>query len=381
MRIRLLTLSMGLVLTFVLPVVTARANTATPIAVQACGPVPDGYARCLAEGMPSGKVGSSPPLTPAQIKSIYYWPTGPTVGAGQTVAIVSAFDAPTIEADLGVFDNQFGLPACTTANGCLTELNQTGGTNLPTTTDDGWAVETHLDVEWAHAIAPGAKILLVEADTNATINLLRSVDVARQRAAYVSNSWGSTEFPVELAFEGLFTSSPGVSFFFGTGDEGAVAPLWPAMSPNVTAVGGTTLQFNKIGVFTTEVGWSGGGGGCSQFETASGPQGANPGYNKMGCAGKRAIPDVAADADPNTGVAVYDSQNVPDIGVGWFPEGGTSLATPLIAARAAGTGAQITQSRVYQGGYIVYREIHNGNNGFDAKSGYDLVAGLGSWLY
>src|SRR6266487_2096695 len=195
-------------------------------------------------------------LSPATIKSVYNFPTSLTAGAGKTIAIVDAFDDPTAESDLGVFDTQYGLPACTTANGCFSKVDQRGGTSYPRT-DSGWALEISLDIQWAHAIAPGAHILLVEADSNSFANLLAAEDYAKANAQYVSNSWGASEFSGETSYDGHFAQS-GVSFFVSSGDNGTPAE-YPSASPNVISVGGTTLHFDGSGNFTDETGWSGGG--------------------------------------------------------------------------------------------------------------------------
>src|SRR6266487_3922673 len=212
-------------------------------------------------------------LSPATIKSVYNFPTSLTAGAGKTIAIVDAFDDPTAESDLGVFSSQYGLPACTTANGCFTKVNQTGGSSYPRT-DSGWALEISLDIQWAHAIAPGAKILLVEATTNSFTNLLIAEDYAKTHAQYVSNSWGTSEFSSESSFDSHFTQ-PGVSFFASSGDSG-LPPIYPSASPRVISVGGTTLHFSGA-TFTSETGWSGSGGGCSVYETATSTQAGDPG--------------------------------------------------------------------------------------------------------
>src|SRR6266498_2142487 len=177
-------------------------------------------------------------LSPETIKSVYNFPTGPTAGAGTTIAIVDAFDDPKAEADLDVFSSQYGLPACTTANGCFSKVNQTGGTRYPRT-NSGWALEISLDVQWAHAIAPGAKILLVESRTNSFTNLLAAEDYAKTHAQYVSNSWGASEFSGESSYDPHF-AQPGVSFFASSGDSGTPAS-YPSASPNLISVGGTTL--------------------------------------------------------------------------------------------------------------------------------------------
>lgn len=314
-------------------------------------------------------------LSPATVKSAYNFPTALTAGAGQTIAIVDAYDDPTAEADLGVFSSQFGLPACTKANGCLTKVNQSGGTKMPRS-DGGWALEISLDVQWAHAVAPGAKILLVEASSSSFTNLMAAEDYASSHAQYVSNSWGGSEFSGESSYDTHF-SRAGVSYFASSGDNGAPAS-YPSASPKVISVGGTTLHFGSTGALTGETGWSSSGGGCSAYETAAAAQAAFGQYPQVNCGGKRATPDVSLDADPASGVSVYDS--TPDNGqTGWFTVGGTSASSPMWAARSADAGAVVNASYVY-GSSVAYRDITSGNNGLPCTTGLDLVTGRGSWV-
>jgi subtilase family serine protease len=249
------------------PLVAAAAGVAATInasAAAVCPGSPIDTARCHAlvvtdaHGNPDATT-SPTGLSPATIKSVYGFPTSSTAGAGKTIAIVDAYDDPTAESDLNVFSQQFGLPACTTANGCFQKVNQTGGTAYPRK-DAGWALEISLDVQWAHAIAPGAKILLVEASSNSFANLLAAEDYAKTHAQYVSNSWGASEFSGENAYDSRFAQT-GVSVFVSSGDAGLPAE-YPSSSPNVISVGGTTLNFSG-GTFTSETGWSSGAGGCT----------------------------------------------------------------------------------------------------------------------
>jgi subtilase family serine protease len=345
-----------------------------------CGPAGVGMARCHAlvtmNGV--GKFASTSPtgLSPATIKSVYSFPTSDTAGAGKTIAIVDAFDDPTAESDLEVFSRQYGLPACTTLNGCFTKVDQRGGTIYPRK-DAGWALEISLDVQWAHAIAPGAKILLVEADSNSFANLLVAEDYAKAHAQYVSNSWGASEFAGEDTYDSHFAQS-GVSFFVSSGDSGLPAD-YPSASPKVISVGGTTLHFDANENFTSETGWSGGGGGCSVYENATSAQSTFGGYGQVNCGGKRATPDVSLDADPSSGVSVYDSTRYQGQ-KGWFKVGGTSASAPMWAAQSAVAGTVVDASYVY-GASITYRDITSGNNGAPCLVGYDLCSGRGSWTY
>ncbi len=303
-----------------------------------CATPPSGTAHCtaLVRADPQGSpwVAADPSgLAPATVKSVYRLPTATTAGAGTTIAIVDAYDHPAIESDLAVFDARFGLPACTTANGCFRKIDAAGGSDYPHKNAD-WGLEIAMDVEWAHAVAPGARIVLVEARSDKFDDLVAAEDYARTHAAYVSNSWGGAEFAGEAASDVHF-AQPGVSIFFSTGDSGLPAQ-YPASSPNVIAVGGTTLHFNGA-AFAGETGWPGGGGGCSLYETATPAQAAFGQYGQAGCGGKRATPDLSLVADPATGVSVYDSYKYKGQS-GWFVVGGTSASTPMAAARAATTG-------------------------------------------
>jgi subtilase family serine protease len=344
------------------------------------GPAGPGTSRCHARVVTHGgkpEAATAPTgLSPAQVKAAYGYSTSATAGAGQTIAIVDAYDSPTAESDLAVFSSQFGLPACTTANGCFSKVNQTGGKKAPRA-DAGWALEISLDVQWAHAIAPGAKILLVEANSNSFANLLAAEDYAKTHAQYVSNSWGAPEFSGESSYDGHF-AQPGVSFFVSAGDTGLPAE-YPSSSPNVISVGGTTLTLNG-NTLVSETGWSEGGGGCSVSETATLAQsGFNgpTGYPQVSCGGMRATPDVSLVADPATGVAVYDSTRYQGRS-GWFTVGGTSASSPMVAARAAVAGAVVNAASVY-GNNITFNDITAGNNGASCLVGFDLCTGRGSW--
>lgn len=337
------------------------------------GPAGPDTARCHSIARPLAST-SPTGLSPATIKSVYGFSTSATAGAGKTIAIVDAYDDPTAESDLAVFSNQYGLPACTTANGCFKKVNQTGGTRYPRT-NSGWALEISLDIQWAHAIAPGAKILLVEASSNSFSNLMAAEDYAKGHAQYVSNSWGGSEFSGESGYDSHFSQS-GVSFFVSSGDSGLPAQ-YPSASPNVISVGGTTLHFSG-GNFTSETAWSSGGGGCSAYENANSAQSSFNGYGQVSCGGKRATPDVSLDADPSSGVSVYDTAGYQGQ-KGWFTVGGTSASSPMWAARAADASAAVVNAAYVYGNSITYRDITSGNNGAPALVGFDLATGRGSW--
>ncbi len=306
-------------------------------------------------------------------------------GYGQTIAIVDAFDDPNIENDLGIFTSQFGLPSCTIANGCFVKATPQG---LPRT-DQSWALEISLDVEWAHAIAPGAKILLVEANSNSFTDLLGAVDYAASQSGVhqVSMSWGGSEFSSESSFDNHFQVS-GVSFSASSGDNGVL--IWPAVSPYVVGVGGTTLNVDSSGNVVSETAWSGSGGGISAYEPEPSYQ-TIYGISSSG----RGVPDTSYDADPNTGVPVYDSIRYFGSS-GWFQVGGTSVGSPqwasllaiansarstAISSTSFGTNTLLYNAATGTSYSLNYRDITSGSNGFfNAGSGYDFVTGLGSPL-
>jgi subtilase family serine protease len=290
-----------------------------------------------------------------------------------TVAIVDAFGYDNAEADLAVFRSQYGLAPCTTANGCFTKEASRG--SLPPY-DEGWAIEASLDVQLVHAIAPGAKILLVEASSNSVIDLYQAFQYATQRAAYVTSSWGSREsldFDMHI-FDPLF-QVPGVSDFFATGDLGTSFFSFPGSHPDVIGVGGTRLELNSPSGHKRETGWSGSGGGCSIVFAPHAAQAAFAQYPGAGCAGYRAGPDIAANAEPATGYAIYARSG----GVtSWLVLGGTSASTPVMAARAATTGLLWDANFVYSTARSFF-DVKVGNNGAPAGPGFDLVTGRGRY--
>jgi subtilase family serine protease len=222
-------------------------------------------------------------------------------------------------------------------------------------------------------MAPGAKILLVEANSNSFSNLLAAEDYAKAHALYVSNSWGGSEFSGESSYDSHF-SAPGVSFFVSAGDNGLPAE-YPSSSPNVISVGGTRLSGIGTPDFA-ETGWSSGGGGCSAYEAAPAAQRNFSGYAQTGCNGKRATPDVSLDADPASGVSVYDTTTYQGQ-AGWFTVGGTSASSPMWAGRSAVAGTVVDSASVY-GNTINFRDITAGNNGAQCVVGFDLCTGRGS---
>jgi hypothetical protein len=300
-------------------------------------------------------------------------------GTGQTIAIVDAYNDPNIASDLHVFDQTFGLADPPK----FSVVNQNGGSALPATSA-GWSEEIALDVEWAHAMAPGANILLVEANSSSLSDLLAGVDYARNAAgvSVVSMSWGSSEFFSETQYDRYFTTPSGhnsVTFVASAGDSGAQAE-WPAISPNVLSVGGTALRVSGSS-YASESGWSGSGGGYSNYVT-------EPSYQSgVQSSGRRTGPDVSYDASPNTGFAVYDTVAV-NGRTGWFQIGGTSAGAPqwsaliAIADQGRALSGQDTlggaQSLVYKLSSSDFHDVTSGSNGYAATAGYDLVTGRGT---
>jgi subtilase family serine protease len=320
-------------------------------------------------------------LSPAQVRAAYGFnnisfggATGD--GKGQTIAIVDAYNDPNIVSDLKKFDQTFGIADPPS----FKVVNQTGGTKLPQN-DQGWSSEIALDVEWAHAIAPGANILLVEANSSYTSDLNKALDYARGApgVVVVSNSWGGSEYSTEKSDDVHFTTPsghPGVTFTVAAGDNGAPAE-YPSSSPDVLSVGGSTLRRTSSGAWSSESVWSGGGGGTSTYEGL-------PSFQSGLGISNRGTPDVSYDANPNTGFAVYDSYG----DTGWDVFGGTSAGAPQWAAliaiadqgRAlAGKGSlSNAQAALYTLPRADFHDITSGSNGYSATTGYDVASGLGS---
>jgi subtilase family serine protease len=313
-------------------------------------------------------------------------------GAGQTIAIVDAYNDPNIAADLKTYDTKYGLAA---AN--LKVVNQTGGSILPAS-NASWAEEISLDVEMVHAVAPGASILLVETNSSSNADLLAGVNYARDAAgvSVVSLSWGGSEFAGETSDDSYFTTPSGhtgVTFVAASGDDGSAGGVdWPASSPDVLSVGGTSLNVTSSGAYSTETGWADSGGGASVYE-------GEPEYqSKVQSLDVRSVPDVSADANPYTGVAVYDSYSY-DGYSGWLEFGGTSAAAPqwagIISIADQGraldklgtlNGTTNTLPTLYslESNATTYaNDFHDITSGatsysISAGKGYDEVTGLGS---
>jgi subtilase family serine protease len=332
-------------------------------------------------------------LLPADLQSAYK--LSGAHGNGRTVAIVDAQDDPNAESDLAVYRSATGLPPCTTANGCFKKVNQNGQTSPLPAPDYGWAEEISLDLDMVSAICPDCHILLVEADSPNTGPLATAEDTAAKTPGVVaiSNSWGGSEDGTVTAADTHF-NHPGVAITASSGDSG-YGVIWPASSPYVTAVGGTSLSKASNSRGWTETAWSGAGSGCSSVE-------AKPSWqHDSGCA-NRSVADVSAVADPNTGVGVYDTYNscgtssfcdfLISLGLvqgldGWATVGGTSASSPIIASvyALAGNTGSITYGSYPYGHSSSLFDVTSGSNGScgggylcTAGPGYDGPTGLGT---
>lgn len=310
---------------------------------------------------------------PSDLKSAYKLPSG---GSGATVGIVDAQDDPNAESDLASYRSTYGLPACTTANGCFKKVNENGQASPLPSPDSGWAGEISLDVDMVSAVCPSCHILLVEANQPSDADLGKSVNTAVSLGAkYVSNSYGGSEDSSETSTDSYF-NHPGVAITASTGDSGNGAE-YPATSRYVTAVGGTSLRTASNTRGWTETAWSGAGSGCSAYET-------KPTWQTVttGCT-RRAEADVSAVADPNTGVAVYQTYG----GSGWAVYGGTSASSPIVASvyALAGTpGASDYPASYPYAHQSNLFDVTSGSNGScgsplcTAGPGWDGPTGLGT---
>jgi subtilase family serine protease len=297
-----------------------------------------------------------------------------TGGSGVTVAIVDAYNDPNAASDLAVYRSQYGLSACTTANGCFSQVSQTGSSSLPTS-DTGWAGEISLDLDMVSAACPLCHILLVEAASASDSDLYTAENYAAAHAKFVSNSWGGAEYSGETSDDTYF-NHPGVAITVSSGDDGTGAE-YPATSRYVTAVGGTSLSTASNTRGWTETAWSSAGSGCSSYES-------KPSWQTVttSCS-NRAEADVSAVADPNTGVAVYQTYGAS----GWSVYGGTSASAPIIASvyALAGTpgSADYPASYPYTNSSDLY-DVTSGSNGScgapicTAGTGWDGPTGLGT---
>jgi subtilase family serine protease len=311
---------------------------------------------------------------PSNLQSAYKLPSS-TAGSGQTVAIVDAYNDPNAESDLATYRSYFGLSACTTANGCFKKVSQTGGTSYPSN-NSGWSEEISLDLDMVSAICPNCHILLVEAKSSSLANLGASVnEAAKLGATEISNSYGGSESSSDTSYDSSYYNHPGIAITASAGDSG-YGVEYPAASRYVTAVGGTSLTTASNARGWTETVWSGTGSGCSAYDPKPSWQ------TDSGCS-RRTVGDVSAVADPNTGVAVYDSYGES----GWLVFGGTSVASPIIASvyALAGNAASVTYGSYPYSHTSSLFDVTSGSNGScggsylcTGKVGYDGPTGLGT---
>jgi subtilase family serine protease len=351
------------------------------------GPVAVDFARCHAHVVTDAKgapqaVSAPKGYGPAQFHGAYQLPA--SAPSPQTIAIVDAYDDPQIANDLNAYSAQFGLPQCNSANPCFQKVNQSGSATGPfPRSDSGWSLEIALDVEVAHAVCPNCRVLLVEASSNSLADLAAAVNTAAKLGANeISNSYGGSEYSSEV--NDTAYNHPGVAVTVASGDNGYGSFGFPAASPNVIAVGGTTLTVGAGNSYGGESVWSGAGSGCSLYVKALAWQSF-----LTACAGKRGTADVAADANPSTGAAVYDSVRYQGR-AGWFQVGGTSLSSPLVAGVYALAGGLPTGTTAASGLYghlgdaAVLHDVTSGSNGAcptimcKGAAGYDGPTGVGS---
>jgi subtilase family serine protease len=376
---------------------TAQADTSAlgvarpasqPATEKVCAKPTPGHAQCLAQfQVPAHAAGlntAADPVAygPADLHSAYKLPW--TGGADQTVAIVDAYDNPNAEADLATYRAHYGLPPCSTDNGCFTKVNQRGETtNLPEP-DAGWGGEISLDVDMVSAVCPSCHILLVEADTAGYDDLGPGVDTAvRLGATAVSNSYSGPEYN-GIEAQDVHYHHPGVPILASSGDAGFQPAGYPASSSSVIAVGGTSLNRASNSRGWTEAAWSGSGSGCSAWMS-------KPSWQHDKHCPMRMVSDVSAVADPETGVAIYDTFGYP----GWLRAGGTSASSPIIAGviALAGNGKQIDNASYIYARAKQLNDVVAGSNGYPASPwsrdcggdyvcnavrGYDGPTGLGT---
>jgi len=352
--------------------VSTHSYAASSVAsAHVCDVVAVDFARCNAILVTSGREahgqvgpnGTAGPTgyNPSDLISAYSLPSA-TAGSGQTVAIVDAYDDPNAESDVNYYRSQFGIAACTTANGCFRKVSQTGTTSYPKA-NGGWAQEISLDLDMVSAICPNCHILLVEASSNSNANLGASVDEAAKLGANaISNSYGGSESSSDTTTYDAHYNHPGIAVTASSGDS-AYGAQYPAGSQYVTAVGGTALTKDaSVTRGWSETAWSSAGSGCSAYDAQ--PSWQSSVSNITSVCGKRAIADVSAVADPNTGVSVYDSLSYRGAS-GWMVFGGTSVSSPIIASvyALAGNAASVTYGSYPYSHTSSLNDVTSGSNG------------------
>jgi hypothetical protein len=420
-------LLLGLVCTASLSLLAGSAASAYR-AKHSCAEPRPGHAACLAMRLLVAPKGAAPHarrrtragvrasertkpypgfLTPELLHDAYRLPNETAEGAGQTVAVVDAFDDPTAEADLAVYDKQFGLPECTSENGCFRKVNQKGEASPLPKVEGGWATEISIDVQMAHATCQNCRVLLVETKSESFNDLGAGVNAAANLGAgVISNSYGGTEEPGDTALANADYNHPGIVVAASSGDCGYLNSAcfndtsganFPADSPDVLSVGGTSLS--QSGGTWTSSAWEEGGSGCSEVFAAAPWQSAVANFSATGCGSERAIADIAAVGDPNTGVDMYDSTpEEPGAPTGWGVWGGTSVAAPIVASEFAlaggangvsypaatlyghaGEAADLYDVTAGANGKCGTRTICNAAAGFDGPTGLGSPLGLGAF--
>ena len=354
---------------------TALSTIPTGYHKRVCGDAPKGSARCYARirTTAAGDVQSfSTPsgFGPSSLQSAYLAPTG---GAGRTVAIVDAYDDPYAESELATYRSQFGLPACTTANGCFKKVNQSGATSPLPPADSGWAVEIALDLAMVSAICPSCNILLVEANSNSWSDLGTAENAAAALSpSAISNSFGGGESSSSTTYDSQYFNHPGILITVSSGDSG-YGVEYPASSKYVLGVGGTSLVTSTSSRGWAETAWNGAGSGCSAYISKPSLQ-TDPGCSN------RTVADVSAVADPNTGVAVYSNYEG-----GWIIVGGTSASSPIMAAIFTAAGKTTLGSTFPYTHTSAFYDVTSGSNGScspaylcTAQAGFDGPTGWGT---
>lgn len=336
-------------------------------------------------------IGTSPSgETPQSLSTqVYSLPDPSTSGTGSgTIVLVDAYDYPTAENDLNTFSSAFGLPrTCASgANPCINFRTIYAGGARPQL-DCGWGQEAALDIEWAHAMAPHANIVLVEAASSSFSDLFNAVDVAVNTikqtgtGGEISMSWGGSEFSLESQYDSHFTPTGATVVFFASSGDSGGANIYPSVSPYVVSAGGTTVNRSSTGQFTSETGWSGSGGGPSRYE----PRPAWQDTIAKIVGSRRGAPDLSFDADPQSGVSVYDTTSCQG-NSGWMVFGGTSVAAPSLAGIVnsaakfrSSSASELTAIYSDMSNALDFRDITSGKAGRNrATPGWDFVTGVGS---
>jgi subtilase family serine protease len=338
---------------------------------------PFGRARCFAHIVTdsAGRIRTFQPTgrpnfnftgyTPADLRSAYKL-TG-SGSSAYTIAIVDAYGYPNAEADLAVYRSKYGLPACTTANGCFKKVNQSGAEGSYPTTDVGWDQEQALDLDMVSAICSNCRIILVQGTDAQVSNLAAAVNTAAALGANaISNSYGLAESASLSGYDGAYRH-PGIAVTVSTGDSG-YGVQFPANSAYVTAVGGTSLSKASNARGWSETAWSGAGSGCSAIT-------AKPTWQTDTLCGRRTVADVSAVADPNTGASVYGPTS--STATGWMIIGGTSLSAPLIAGVYGVNGGTANYGSDPYGHLSALFDVTSGNNGRNCGKTYFCTAGVG----